>query len=244
MIVTCPSCATRHEFANALRAPGNVRITCRACNHHWIELQDEDVIDVEPVSRNSLRVIDHYEARDADEPNEAEVQRLVEAAKLARVAFEARQKARRRTMRNWGIYAAFAVSPFFGLAAFPEAVVSAAPVTAKAYEVVGLDVNIYGLEVRRVQQQHSIVNGVRVLTIKGEIINVTNDVRKLPWLRFGLRDAATKEVYSWTLDTASRPLRPGEVSSFITRVASPPETANDVQIRFAHQAEIGSNAGS
>ncbi len=32
------------------------------------------------------------------------------------------------------------------------------------------------------------------------------------------------EVYTWTLDTGARPLRAGESTSFVTRVASPPES--------------------
>ena len=36
----------------------------------------------------------------------------------------------------------------------------------------GYDINIYGLEVRRVEREHIIVNGPRVLSIKGDILNV------------------------------------------------------------------------
>lgn len=247
MIVICPSCATRHEFSNALRASGDVKITCRTCNHHWIEIADDRVLDLEPVQRNALRVIERNE-RDYgdgyDDRRDDEVNRLIVASKEARELFKVRQKERVRARINWGGYAAFVLAPFLAFAAFPEAVVSAAPAALKAYKAVGMDVNIYGLEIRRIEQQHSVVRGVRILTIKGDIVNVADDVKKIPWLRFGLRDTQTAEVYNWTLDTATRPLRPGEVTSFITRVASPPEAANDVQIRFAHGHEIRSNPDS
>jgi hypothetical protein len=250
MIVICPSCATRHEFPNALRAPGDVKITCRACNHRWIEMSDDRVLDMEPVRRNSLRVIERADRSDDDveydeyERGDDEVRRLIIASKEARELFKVRQKERVRARLNWGGYAAFVLAPFLAFAAFPEAVVSAAPAALKAYNAVGIDVNIYGLEIRRVEQQHSIVRGVRILTIKGDIVNVADDVKKIPWLRFGLRNNQTAEVYNWTLDTAARPLRPGEVTSFVTRVASPPDAANDVQIRFAHGHEIRSNPES
>ena len=65
---------------------------------------------------------------------------------------------------------------------------------------------------------------------------------RIPWLRFGLKAQTGVEVYQWTLDTASRPLRPGEMTNFVTRVAAPPESAKIVEIRFAHANEIGSNA--
>jgi hypothetical protein len=243
MKVTCPSCATRREFVNALRAPGDVRITCRACGHRWIEIEDDDIIDVEAAPRSPARVIDYHDDY-LREPDDSEVRRLVEAAQMAQADFANRQAARKRAMRQWMVYMGVALMPFVGLGLFPEKVVRAAPVAIKAYEALGVGINIYGLDIRRVQQQHVMVKGVRVLTIRGDIVNVTNVQQKIPWLRFGLQDEKSAEVYSWTLDTASRPLRAGEVTSFVTRVASPPETAQDVQIRFAHEDEIGSKSGS
>jgi hypothetical protein len=105
----------------------------------------------------------------------------------------------------------------------------------------GIDVNIYGW-LRRVEQRHTIEGGTRVLSIKGEIANVSGRERKIPWMRFALRDGANAEVYRWILDSGARPLRPGESTAFVTRVAAPPETAKNLEIRFAHADEIGSNA--
>jgi hypothetical protein len=81
-----------------------------------------------------------------------------------------------------------------------------------------------------------------VLAVKGEIANISGGERKIPWLRFGLKADGGGEVYTWTLDAGARPLKPGEITSFVTRVASPPETAKNLEIRFAHASEIGSIA--
>jgi hypothetical protein len=102
-------------------------------------------------------------------------------------------------------------------------------------------VNIYGLEIRNVELQHLLVDGERMIAVKGEVRNVSASSRKIPWLRFGLTSTGSKEVYSWQLDTGARPLRPGEATGFTTRVASPPENAQALQIRFARSDEIGSN---
>ena len=88
-----------------------------------------------------------------------------------------------------------------------------------------------------------VVEGTRVISIKGEIVNVSDEDRKVPSLRFVLKDKEAADVYAWTLDSGIRPLRPGEMTTFTTRVASPPETAENVQIRFAHADEIGVNPG-
>jgi hypothetical protein len=172
---------------------------------------------------------------------DSEVKRLVEASRLAREAFAAKKRQRLGRLRGWAVLGACLIAPVAAAAAFPELVVGVAPVTVRAYDAVGYNVNIYGLEVRRVEQQHAIVDGVRVLTIKGEITNISNSTQKIPWLRFGMNDSQQLEVYNWTLDTGARPLRAGESTNFVTRVASPPETAKNLQIRFAHRDEIGSN---
>jgi hypothetical protein len=236
MIVSCPSCATRHEFHNALRAPGDVKITCRGCGHRWIEIDGDAPVYTDFSPRQiSARTIDD------DHIPEDDVQRLVSAAREARERYEDRRQQRTRMVRGWAGFFVFLMLPFAGAAMFPEAVVSAAPIVNKAYERLGIGVNIYGLEIRKVEQQHAVVKGTRVLSVKGEISNVTGDLQRIPWLRFALMDGS-KEVYHWTLNTEARPLRPGESTSFVTRVSAPPEASQHLQIRFARADEIGSTA--
>lgn len=220
----------------ASEAGGNLSITCRNCGHRWAEIETIEIEDIP--SRSAPRIIDH------DDSPELEARRLRQIAREAGRRFHDGQSRRKRSLRNWAAYAVFFLAPIVAAALFPEAVVSAAPVTIKAYERLGYDINIYGLELRRVERQHAIVNGTRVLSIKGDILNVAGDVRKLPWLRFALEDDTGKELYAWTLDTAARPLRPGEITGFTTRVAAPPEGAHNLKIRFAKSDEIGSNGGS
>lgn len=236
MIVHCPSCSTRHTLSSGHAGTGPLSITCRACGHRWREAETIDIEDIP--SRAVPRVINN------DESPELESRRLTEIAREAERRYHDSQARKKRSLRNWAAYAVFFLSPLALAALFPEAVVSAAPITFKAYQKLGYDINIYGLELRRVERQHAIVNGTRVLSVRGDIINVSGDVKKLPWLRFALEDANGKELYTWTLDTAARPLRPGENTAFTTRVAAPPEAAQNLKIRFAKASEIGSNTGS
>ncbi len=238
MIVTCPACATRTNFQNALRAPGSVKITCRACGHKWIEIEDDEIIDVD-LFRRPLDSMPRPAVQDAEEVDQ-DVQRLVEAARAADDSLLEQRQQRRKSFYRWGAYAASVAACLSVFALFPEFFVRTAPASVRAYSALGIDVNLYGLEIRRVKQQHAIVKGVRVLTITGDVVNVTDDTQKIPWLRFGLRDVKSAEVYQWTLNTESRPLRAGEITSFVTRVAAPPESASDVQIRFAHEQETQS----
>jgi predicted Zn finger-like uncharacterized protein len=233
MIVSCPSCTTRYDLGEHSRSSTALTISCRNCGHSWKEHPIIDVVEIP--SRSVARIIN------LDDEPELDVQRLVEAARSAHEEFAGQRKARFRKTLGWASLIFTVLTPMFLAALLPEAVVAAAPASIRAYEKLGYSVNIYGLEIRHIEQQHSIVDGARVLMVKGEISNPTNDIRKIPWLRFGLNDKDAKELYTWNLDTASRPLRPGETTSFVTRVAAPPELAKNLQIRFAHPDEISSN---
>lgn len=220
---------------------GPVTISCRSCGNRWTEIETIEIVDVPPRAAPPVtvsRVIEH------DDQPELEARRLAGIARDAGRRFHEGKVRRHRSLRNWAAYGVFLIAPVIAAALFPEPVVEAAPITIRAYEKLGYDINIYGLELRRVERQHAIVNGTRVLSVKGDILNITGGQRKLPWLRFALEDEAGRELYTWTLDTAARPLRSGEATSFTTRVAAPPEGAAKLKIRFAKADEIGSNGGS
>lgn len=209
-------------------------LRCASCGHSWIEGRAIEVATPVP-GRQLAPVIDH-----GPEPD-AEIRRLVEARREAQETFAAQKTARRRRMLTWGSFAAAAVAPLLAVVLLPDAVVRLLPGAAPAYAAAGQEVNIYGLELRRIEMQHLNDNGAIVIAIKGEIANISSSDRKIPWLRFALRDAVAREVYSWTLDSGARPLRAGEITNFVTRVATPPAAAERVEIRFAHADEIGSN---
>ena len=126
--------------------------------------------------------------------------RLIEASQQAREAFIANRRRTVAERRAWACFAAALILPVIFLAFYPDMVVRAAPAAARLYEKAGIKVNIYGLEVRHVQQEHVIVDGIRVLAIKGEIVNVSDVDRKIPALRFGLRSPTEGELYAWTVE--------------------------------------------
>ena len=241
MIVSCPACATRTPLS-AREARGLSEVMCRACGHRWTEVETIEAIDVTErplrnLPRKTERIIDH------DEAPEFEARRLADLAREAQAQFAAEKASKARRWRNWAVFTAFFFSPIAAAALMPETIVAAAPISYRAYQAMGLDVNVYGLEIRRVERQHAVINGARILTVKGEISNVDEDMRKIPWLRFALLDAAGQELYTWTLDTGARPLRSGETTGFVTRVQAPPEAAQNLKIRFAKAGELRSDGG-
>jgi hypothetical protein len=242
MIVNCPNCFTRYSMPAMAKA--HVAMTCRACGHHWREieaLETIDAIDITEIPHNPrrslARVVDHDDAPDA------EASRLVQLARNAQEEHEIKLFKRRRRLQQWAVFGSFVLAPFVAAGFMPETVVSAAPISIKAYEALGYDINLYGLEVRGVEREHIVMEGQRILAIKGQISNLDEQVRKIPWLRFALLGPSGEELYTWTLDTASKPLRPGESTSFVTRLSAPPELAQNLQIRFARADEIGIKQG-
>jgi hypothetical protein len=210
-------------------------LRCASCGHSWIEGRAIEIAAAAP-GRQLAPIIDH-----GPEPD-AEIRRLVEARREAEENFAARRSVRRRQTLSWAAYVAAACFPIFLVVLMPEEVVRILPGAAVAYAAAGQDVNIYGLEVRRLELQHLHDNGSIVLAVKGEIANASSSDRKIPWLWFELKDRSGRGLYHWTLDSGARPLRAGETTSFVTRVAAPPAGAEKIEIRFARADEIGSNA--
>ena len=232
MIVNCPSCTSRVDLPS-LRLDGGL-VVCPSCGHDWLEAKAVDITaEAVPAATTPLS--------SARAP-EAEISQLVSASRYAQETFKLQRRRRRMVAAAWLGLGFAAMTPAALALAIPEQVVSTAPATIAFYEMMGRKVNIYGVEIRDVQLQHLLVEGQRVIAIKGELVNVSEATRKIPWLRFGLKAGDNAEVYNWQLDTDARPLRPGETKNFVTRIASPPETAKILEIRFARADEIGSNA--
>jgi hypothetical protein len=214
-------------------------IRCAVCGNSWIESRAMSVIDAaalqEQISAKSERVEQELIA-------EREVVRLAQAARAAEAKFAAARARKRKERRGWALLTASIAVPALAVMTVPQEVARAFPPARMIYALAGLEIKITELEFRHVGQQHKIIDGVRVLAIQGEIVNVGKRERKIPPLAFYLKDDQLRPVYDWRLSTATRPIKPGEVSSFVTRIASPPDQARQIEIRFAPHGETGSNA--
>ena len=235
MMYRCPSCATRLDLPSRRAGEIGTAGKCPVCGSGWLESTAIE-ITAEPV-----RTLPP--PGDAGDLPDVDVQHLVSASRQARDAFSHRRRRRYGRAAAWLGLLAVSLSPAAIAVAFPDKVVAAAPATIALYDWLDQEVNIYGLAFRDVELQHLLLEGQQVIAVRGLVVNVSDSPRKIPWLRFALRSADSKEVYQWQLDTKSRPLKPGESTSFLTRVAAAPETAETLEIRFARADEIGSNAG-
>ncbi|NND49638.1 MAG: DUF3426 domain-containing protein [Rhizobiales bacterium] len=115
---------------------------------------------------------------------------------------------------------------------YRQALVRAVPQTAVFYELVGLEVNIRGMEFANVVVEREFENGLPVLAVSGEIVNIAERSLNVPRLRFGLRDHSKQEIYHWTMAVATGQLAPEGRARFLTKLAAPPAAAHDVEVRF------------
>lgn len=116
--------------------------------------------------------------------------------------------------------------------------VRALPQTASFYSLIGLPVNLRGLvfdNMATVTEQHE---GVPILVVEGNVVNTTRKNEDVPRLKFVLRNAAQREIYSWTAVPVRASLPPGEGVGFRTRLASPPADARDVVVRFVNRRDL------
>jgi predicted Zn finger-like uncharacterized protein len=111
-------------------------------------------------------------------------------------------------------------------------VVRLLPQTATFYKLVGLDVNLRGLQFKDVKITSETVEGKPVLVIEGVITGETRKAVELPRLRFSIRDAQGAEIYAWNAVLEQPLLKPGEHAAFKSRLASPPPEGRHIDVRF------------
>jgi len=116
--------------------------------------------------------------------------------------------------------------------------VRAMPQTASFYAWLDLPVNIRGLDFENLATTTEQHEGVPILVIGGNIINVTGKTETVPHLRFAVRNAARQEIYAWTAVPPLAMLPSGRGVAFHTRLASPPPDAHDVVVRFLNRNDV------
>jgi hypothetical protein len=116
--------------------------------------------------------------------------------------------------------------------------VRAMPQTASFYGLMGLSVNLRGLEFEEVMTTTEQHEGVPILVVEGTVVNKSRRIVDVPRLKFAVRNAAREEVYSWTAVSPRAALPPGESVAFHARLASPPPDGRDVLVRFLNRRDI------
>jgi predicted Zn finger-like uncharacterized protein len=106
------------------------------------------------------------------------------------------------------------------------------PQTASLYAAIGLPVNLRGLDFADVTTKKEIRDGVQMLVVEGKIVSIASQAADVPRLRFGVRNEAGREIYSWTALPDRKVLPAGEMMPFRSLLATPPREGREVVVRF------------
>lgn len=112
------------------------------------------------------------------------------------------------------------------------------PGTGALYAALGMPVNLRGLEFQNITVETEIEDGLTVLSVRGEIVNLTDKPTIIPAIRYSMRDAAGLEIYHWIGVAAAPKVSPAGRAMFFTRLASPPIAGEHVTIRFVGDARV------
>ena len=110
------------------------------------------------------------------------------------------------------------------------------PQTASLYNALGYNVNTKGFEIVATQSEEY-ANSLRIIVIKGELVNVTGRELPTPSVRIAVRDRHEKELHHWIVKPDQESVGPRGKGSFSARLESPPADAVDIQFRLAKEGE-------
>jgi hypothetical protein len=116
--------------------------------------------------------------------------------------------------------------------------VRVAPDLAGLYAAIGFPVNLRGLEFSKIKTMREMQDGIPVLVIDGEVMNVTRQPVEVPRLRLAVLGPDSRELYSWTALLSRSVLSEGETLSFRSRLASPPAEGTQVMVRFLTRFDL------
>jgi predicted Zn finger-like uncharacterized protein len=121
-----------------------------------------------------------------------------------------------------------------GVLLFRTEIVKQFPDLAGAYEVLGLGVNIVGLEFRDVRTLKSLRDGSETLSVDARIVSVSDQPVVVPEVIVTLVDARGASLYEWSVRPEARDLEPGEVVEVTTQLTRPPAGAEGVRLTFTN----------
>ncbi len=121
-------------------------------------------------------------------------------------------------------------------------IVRHAPQMGSFYASIGLPVNLRQLAINDVKSIREVRDGIPGLLVEGTIASISKFSIEVPRLRFGLRNAAGQEIFSWTAEPGKTVLAPGEALPFQSRLAAPPAEGTDVVVRFLNKHDAAEGA--
>lgn len=216
MILTCPTCSTRYTVSDSAVGPAGRKVRCRSCGHVWYQPP--------PTEERTLL---------AEDQMASELRSAFAAPERKRKEKPAGGPKNRGSLVGWAVFGAILAGLVAAGYLARAQIVQLWPPAALLYEKAGLAVEPpgAGLQLQNVRSEQRLDNGVTLLVVEGQIINVSDVERMVPKVRAVSMGFDRKPVQTWTIDVSSPHLLPGEIATFHSTQRDPGAVA-EVMITF------------
>jgi predicted Zn finger-like uncharacterized protein len=261
MRIECPSCAAGFEVNPSVLEPNGRTVRCASCKTTWFAAAPSLVMagtaESAPVPMPAVTAEDRadHEALAMPAKKLSEEAQLVQveaappvapveeappsAPKRKTVAAAAIPSAYKRERRqSLGLVATMLAAVLIFCIVSRESLVRAAPELASLYAAIGFRVNLRGLDFQNISTKQEIQDGITVLAIEGEVVNVASRAVELPRVRLSVLGDNGLEIYSWTALLPRSILYPHERVPFKSRLASPPAAGKEIMVRFLTRGDL------
>jgi predicted Zn finger-like uncharacterized protein len=263
MLLTCPHCETQFQVADTAIGSGRT-VRCARCRGSWFAQPEPALVESAMAAEGGtasvpdvalMREEDFAPAEVEDSPPlAAEINVTLEdrvaetvtepAHEVARPIAKSKPWMQRLPFRNYKIPRPVAIVFVAAIAAMVaiigprESIVRLMPDLAGGYAAIGLPVNLRVLEFRGVKTIQEMQDGIPVLVIEGEVVNITKHPVEVPRVRIAVLGAGKQELYAWTTLLQRSVLADNEKVSFRSRLASPPPNGQEVLVRFLTRSDL------
>ena len=233
MILTCTSCGTRYSVDGSKFPAAGRTVRCAKCGHSWHQPGET----AEPVPEEPLApaVVETVPETPVSEPVDVSYSpsRSFTSPSTAPAEPSAPLGPKLAIAAGWiGLFAVVLLIAFAAVK-YRQHIASIWPQSAGVYNGLGLPVNASGLDFQKVDYRRETEDSQVVLAVSGEIVNTSSRQLPVPQIvRVTLSDSNKRELYHWTFKPNVTVLAPGQSAPFLTRLASPPSAARNLEVSF------------
>jgi len=155
----------------------------------------------------------------------------------ARAGQQAREGKGKRGLVGWLVLFLVLAGVGSGGVFLQQNIVALWPPAEQLYNMLGVGPGPeeFSLAIQNVKWERKREKGKPILVVLGEIINTSDKPKSVPRLRVIIRDEKDRRLFRWTVTTAKDQVEPGQVTTFSTRLADPPDGARSLAVTFLMQ---------